>query len=548
MDRNYFERDFSHLKTSPFGIFVNQAGYPVGSEKIAVMPFECSEFSVVDLSGNVLFSGTAERFGFDESSGDTVYKADFSAFNNLGRFKILCGGKTSASFEIGCNCSSVLHDALKAFYFLRCGGGLDEKYAGIYRHGPCHVSPAVLWDDRGVSLDVSGGWHDAGDYGRYVTPGACAGAHLLYAYRLFPETFSSLKLNIPPEKMPDILAEVKYELDWLLKMQREDGVVYHKVTTARHAPFVMPEDDREQLYVFGVSSMATADFAAVAALASLTYREFDPEFSDRLFEAAKRSVEHLEKNPEFVGFTNPAGCNTGGYGQRSDESNRFWAYSEMYALTGGERFHKKLKEYIDKGVSLTSFGYGDAGGLGSLAYLMSEQRKDPAVEALIKQAFKSRAESLKEISDKSGYGVAMQPWEFGWGSNMGVMKNGMVFAVNDIFNGDVSGKKYAKRQLDYLLGVNALGISYVTGTGEFRCNYPHLRPAFADGIEECMPGMVAGGANGRPADPYAREIIKEGTPPMKCYADDAASYSLNEITIYWNSPAVFVLGYLTDKN
>ena len=67
---------------------------------------------------------------------------------------------------------------------------------------------------------------------------------------------------------------------------------------------------------------------------------------------------------------------------------------------------------------------------------------------------------------------------------------------------------------------------------------------FADGIEKCIPGMVAGGPNGRPADPYAVEVIKPGTPPMKCYADDAASYSLNEITIYWNSPAVFVRGYL----
>ncbi|MBE6863876.1 MAG: hypothetical protein E7495_04805 [Ruminococcus flavefaciens] len=94
---------------------------------------------------------------------------------------------------------------------------------------------------------------------------------------------------------------------------------------------------------------------------------------------------------------------------------------------------------------------------------------------------------------------------------------------------------------------NALGISYITGIGEFRCNYPHLRPAFADGIEECIPGMIAGGPNKHLSDLFARKVIPDGTPPMKCYADDTASYSLNEITIYWNSPTVFVLAYLCSE-
>ena len=123
----------------------------------------------------------------------------------------------------------------------------------------------------------------------------------------------------------------------------------------------------------------------------------------------------------------------------------------------------------------------------------------------------------------------------------------MIFAINDVISEDRSYRGYAVRHLNYLLGANALGISYVTGVGEFRCNYPHLRPAFADRIEECIPGMVAGGPNRFLSDPFARQVIPEGTPPMKCYADDTASYSLNEITIYWNSPAVFVLAYMCRK-
>ena len=162
--------------------------------------------------------------------------------------------------------------------------------------------------------------------------------------------------------MPDILSEVKYELEWLLKMQRRGGV-YHKATTALHAPFVMPEEDTAQMYVFDVSSMATADVAAVAALACGIYGEYNSSFSDRLFAAAKRSLDWMDSNPE--------GNNTGGYGQRDDYSNRYWAYAEMYALTGERQYRDKMIELMEKGFPLTALGYGEVGGFGSLAYLLS---------------------------------------------------------------------------------------------------------------------------------------------------------------------------------
>lgn len=548
MNRKYFERNDSHIRSTPFGIFVNQAGYTEDGIKKAVIPFECDEFQVTDSSGNCRYTGKVKYFGKDESSGDSVYTADFTDFREAGEYRINAYGKVSAVFRIGGDVyDKVFQDTSKAFYYLRCGCELEEKYAGIYHHGICHRSPALLWSDHSTSLDVLGGWHDAGDYGRYVTAGVCAAAHLLYAFKLFPAVFEKLRLNIPEENMPDILSEIKYELEWILKMQRDDGGVYHKATTARHAPFVMPEDDTDQMYVFDVSSMATADLAAVSALASGIYRDYDSDFSDRLLEAAKRSLDWLDRNPEFIGFRNPEGNNTGSYGERDDDSNRYWAYAEMYSLTGDMKYHDKMMSLTGKGFLLTALGYTEMGGFGSMAYLLSGRDKDEKKVLLLKKAFEDRAAQLKELSDKCGYGVAMEARDYHWGSNMTVMKNGMIFAINDYLNGDSSGREYSARQLDYLLGVNALGISYVTGTGEFRSNYPHLRPAFADGIEECIPGMVIGGPNGRPADPFAEEVIKPGTPPMKCYVDDTASYSLNEITIYWNSPTVFVLAYLCDR-
>ncbi|MBQ5310743.1 MAG: glycoside hydrolase family 9 protein [Oscillospiraceae bacterium] len=543
MNRKYFERDLTHMKTTPYGIFTDQAGYLPDSRKTAVIPFECGSFAVTDTQGNIRYTSVTEHHGYDEDSGDDVYTADFSAFCECGRFRITADGRSSAEFEIKDGVyDKVLDDTLKALYYLRCGCGLDEHFAGEYSHGVCHAEDAVLWEDHSISLEVTGGWHDAGDYGRYVTAGACAAAHLLYAYRMYPAAFDRQDINIPEKGMPDILSECRYELMWLMKMQREDGGAYHKATTALHAPFIMPEDDKEQMYVFPVSSMATADLAAVCALASGVYRRYDSDLADRLSDTAHRAVRWLDEHPEFVGFINPEGCNTGGYYERDDLSNRFWAYAEMYSLTGEDCFFEKMRALADK-VMLTGLGYSEMGGLGSLAYLLSPHKKDEGFAQVLRKAFADKARELRALADRSGYHVAMHRHEYCWGSNMNTMKNGMIFVIDEYLNG-TDNREYAEGQIHYLLGMNALGISYVTGTGGFSCNYPHLRPAFADGIEKCIPGMVAGGPNGRPADPYAVEVIKPGTPPMKCYADDAASYSLNEITIYWNSPAVFVLGYL----
>lgn len=528
----------------PFKIFADQAGYLPGAEKRAVIPFDCDSFEIIDTDGNGVFEGKTECRGYDKGSGDTVYIADFTAFDRCGRYRVRAGGERSAEFEIGSAVYKGLsNDILKAFYFLRCGCELTEEFAGKFTHAPCHTENAVLWDNRDISLDVHGGWHDAGDYGRYVTAAACALAHMLYGYKMYPEAALALRSGIPEsgKGVPDILSECRYELEWLLRMQSPEGGAYHKVTTAAHAPFVMPHEDRAQLYVFPVSSMATADMAAVFALAAGIFREYDSGFADTLAKAAEKSYEWLEENPGFVKFDNPEGCTTGGYGERDDYSNRYWAAAEMYALTGEAKYHTDVKNALGKQFPLTFLGYEQIGGMGSLAYLMCRHKTEASLRSKLKDAFCSRAALLKKISDNCGYGASMSELDYHWGSSMEVLKRAMVFNIADFLTGDREYSRYALRQLHYIMGVNAAGYSYVTGHGEFCCNYPHLRPAYADGIEECMPGFVSGGANSCPCDEEAKRLVPEGTPPMKCYADSTASYSLNEVTIYWNSPAVMAL-------
>lgn len=531
-------------------IFVNQKGFTPDSAKYAVIPFPCDKFNIINTEGNVVFTSSVTRFGPDKASGDDVYTADFSAFRQSGRYIVHAAGKKSAVFEIRDDIyKDVTRDTLRAFYYLRCGCGLDMRYAGLYEHPPCHTAPAVLWDDHSVSMDVTGGWHDAGDYGRYVTAGAVALAHMLYGFRMFPESYEDIKTGIPDSSdIPDLLTECRVELEWIMKMQREDGGVYHKATTKGHAGFVMPEQDTAQMYVLPVSSMATADTAAVCALAAGIYEKYDTDFAAGLKKCAEKAYENLIHNPDFL-FDPTRECTTGGYGERSDRDNRCWAAAELYALTGDKHYHDDFLRIINEDINRTALGWGETGGFASLCYILSDRPdKEMNVHETLKAQFMRRADELVTVADSCGYGAAMNEHDYYWGSNMGLLKNAMIFIIASILSGDERYESYIVRQMDYLLGCNAVGISYVTGIGEYSVNNPHYRPAAADGIEKCHEGFVSGGPNSGRNDTVARSEIREGTPPMKCFIDHTGSYSTNEVAIYWNSPAVFTAGYLRKKN
>lgn len=538
------------------GIYCNQVGYYPAARKTAVLT-EGTQFKVVKQGDEpvVVMNGKATAFGTDKASGDTVCIADFSQIQESGTYYIENeNGIKSHSFVIGDAVYEKLQtDLLKAFYFQRCGCALEEKYAGVYKHDCCHTKEAMVYENQSIIKDVSGGWHDAGDYGRYISPAAVAVGHLLYAYRLFPEAFRTT-LNIPESGngIPDILNECRYELEWMLKMQDEEGGAYHKLTSFVHAEFIMPEDDKAPFYLFPVSSMATADYAAVMRMAAKVYRDVDEEFATRLEESAGAAYAWLEKHPEYIGFHNPQGSNTGEYDDICDLDERLWAASEMLVATGEDKYRDTIKKLLKEKLGCTDFGWTDVSGFASLAILTDENhRADEDIYTLVKEKVMTEADRLLDVAKHSGYGVAMEPEDYVWGSNMVVLNRGMLFVLAamvaeqdaDLREKVICYEEAALAQIHYLLGKNAVDYSYVTGHGENAYRHPHNRPTEADGIELPMPGWVSGGPFKTPCDEVGKQRIKPGTPPMKCYVDHWSCYSLNEITIYWNSPAVFVLAY-----
>lgn len=539
------------------GIYINQVGYQTNSVKIAVTTFPCN-FQIIREKDQIsVLDGTTTKGGFDAASGDTTYYIDFSEVTTPGRYYILTGDKQrSFSFSIG---DDVYHrlklDLMKVLYYQRCGCALTEEYAGEYTHSACHTAPAIFLEDylnkteHPQSFDMTGGWHDAGDFGRYSSPGCVAVAHLLYAYELFPESFTD-SLNIPESgnSIPDVLNECMYELKWLLKMQAENGGVYHKLTSFCHADFVMPQEDHLPFLIYPVSSMATADFAATMALASRVYKPFDEAFSQTALAAARKAWKWLLENP-YTGFHNPEGSNTGEYDDDDDTDERMWAAAELLRTDFGQdsSYLQALTGYLLSDCNKTDFGWTDVSGLTLFATLFDpDHRAGVQLEKILKEALFADADKCLAVIQQGGYRLGMTPSDYVWGSNMVVCNRSMLLILASLLSEENKKLLYrdaALEHLHYLLGKNALGISYVTGYGENAFKNPHNRPTFADGIELPMAGWVSGGPFMSPCDPKAVELIPAQTPPMKCYVDHVESYSTNEITIYWNSPAVFMTAF-----
>ncbi len=529
-------------------IHVNQVGYRPDDKKIAIICGGEGRFELVDeKSGEVVFKGETTELVRDGLSGDRVSYADFSSVKKQGRYYLtLSGIGKSYSFDIAKEVYRDVKNAmLKALYYQRCGIQLDEKFAGDWKHKSCHMQEGFVYPSKARKLDGCGGWHDAGDYGKYTVPGAVAVAHLLLAYEFFPEAFRE-EINIPESGngMPDILNECKYELDWLFKMQDHSGGTYHKLTTCKFPGFIMPEEDLADLHFTPVSSTATGDFAAVMAMAARVYKNYDAEYANRCVTAAVKAWEWLQQNMELTGTKNPEGIETGEYVDLNDSDERFWAASELYRTTGETKYREYVNNAYKSGdKNFFSLGWENVAGLGVIAYLFgNESKADGALYTAMKTDFIEYADEFLGRVGTDGYEISLLENDYLWGSNMIVMMNAMHLIIAHLLVGEEKYITAAQGHLHYLLGRNTLDYCYVTGFGSKKVMHPHHRPSAADGVKEPVPGMVAGGPDKHLHDDIARAQLK-GLAPAKCFIDHVDSYSTNEITIYWNSPAVFVAAY-----
>jgi endoglucanase len=526
-------------------IRINQIGY---SDTLPVHVAVLSgNLVILSENGNLQSSCQIETPDIDESSGDRVTIVNLGVLAE-GEYSVQCGEEYARHITVKKNpWKDVTNALIKGLYYQRCGCELKPEHAGRFTHPACHTAPASEWENKSVKKLVTGGWHDAGDYGKYVGPGAVTVAHLLYTYILCPKGCSD-ELNIPESGngVPDILNEARYELEWMLKMQREDGAFYHKLTKDHFAPFIMPQDDHDPEYLMPVSHCATAAACACLALSYRVYRRFDAEFADSMLNAALKASKWLDENPDFIPFVNPEGVRTGMYGDRSDKDERFWAAYELYAATGDEEYMKKAEALYSDELRITSYGWAEVSGLGTMCCLFEiGDKPENRLYSVIRERFIDECRKIQSLTESTGYGTALPPKGYGWGSILPIMSNAMSMIMYEMLTGDTSMREHALMQWNYALGLNALDICFVTGFGERSVMNPHHRPSGSDGIDDPVPGLISGGPN--KGFPYSqtKEKLGENVPPAKAYLDELPSADTNEIAIYWNSPAIFVGAFFT---
>lgn len=533
------------------GIAVNQLGYRSRDAKMAMIAGEGGRFRLVNhVSGETVWSGDTLPAVADAASGITVSQGDFSAWERPGTYRIETeDGQSSYPFVISEAVYEEAHQALlKAFYYFRCGMELEEKYAGPWKHAACHLTPALVYGEEPRTVDAWGGWHDAGDYGKYVAPGAKAAADLLLAYECYPQAFQrAVPLPESDGVLPDVLHECRYELEWLLRMQDGgSGGAFHKLTTLQFpGPDVMPEEDTAALYITPISATATGCFAGVMAMAARVYAPYDAAFAASCLRAAERAWAWLERHPEYPGFRNPPEIVTGEYGDEQDQDERYWAAAELYRTTGDARYHEAFRELAGQGAfDQYELGWADMGGYGTISYLMSgkEREQDAELAARLLAGLQQRAAELATVSSQDGFGISLKPEQYIWGSNMLVMNHAMLLLIAGRLSGSTTYERCALEHVHYLFGANVVGMSFVTGFGSRPILHPHHRPSEGDGVEAPVPGLVSGGPNYGKQDDYAREHLADKAPAAS-FADVMESYATNEVTIYWNSPAVFVLSH-----
>lgn len=527
-------------------IFINQCGYQPYMEKLVTFNSTGIDkpvgFSVLKSDGTSVYSGTAAKRADNPSAKEVNYIGDFSEVTAPGRYYITADGYgESDTFEIGADVYNDVFQKASAFFYLqRCGCAIPKRAGGIYSHDACHTEPAVVYgSDR--RIDVSGGWHDAGDYGRYIAPAAMAVAQLMYAYEE-NKGLSSLYLSPDSEindtKPSPFLDEIKYELDWMLKMQDSDGKLFHKVSCRSFCGFIMPDMEKEELVISPPSVTATADFAAAAAMASRLYRKADAEFSDTLANASKRAYEAMRSMTLEGGFKNPPEISTGEYGDACDTDERYWAAAELYKTFGDEQYRKDFEQLASEKI-YHGYGWEDMGSYGNRAYITCGYPVDAELAERIKASMLELADELLANTLSDGYGVSLTADGYIWGSNLYAACNGIHLYDAYKLTNDTKYLNAAAQQLHYLLGRNPMGLCYLTGCGTDAVKHPHHRPSGFNG--RAMAGMLSGGPCSARLDELAKQMLSENTAPAKAIVDMTGSYSTNEVTVYWNSALVQLL-------
>lgn len=511
----------------------NTIGYVPDTPKHATVPGAdaAHAFAVIRASdGTVVLRGTVGAARSDRDTRESLAELDFSALRTPGEYRLQLGATASPPFRIG---PDVFREPFvlvsRAMYLWRCGMAVDADWQGHhFHHDACHLDDA--WLDyvtgRHERLPTTGGWHDAGDYNKYVPNAGYTIGLMLRAWEDFP-AIRALGLNLPESggPLPDFLAEIKYETDWLLTMQAPDGSVYLKVSTDFFGAFVRPEAETTPRYVCPGGSTSTADFAAALAQAARAFRPYAPAYADRCLAAARGAHAWLLAHPQYV-RADQSKFHTGNY-DSPDPDDRLWAAAELWETTGDPALLAELERRVQSmGTKWDpNPGWAEVKDLGLLTYLRSARPdRDRQLVTSTLTGLLTTSDTIVAKARASGYARPLGSLYY-WGCNGSVAEQTLLLLAAHRFTTRPVYRNTALDALDHLLGRNVHGRSYVTGLGFDPPQHPHDRRSEGDKGEPAWPGYLVGGPH----------------PTAHDWQDNWKDASRNEIALNWNGALIYAL-------
>jgi len=535
---------------------VNQLGYLQAGPKRATYVTDVTTaqpWRLLDSANGVVAQGKTKPFGADAMAGTNVQLIDFAQYRGAGEgYRLAVGEHVSEPFAISNKLyQSLRQDALAYFYNNRSGIPIEAEYVGAERaRAAGHLGVAPNQGDTSVpcfsgtctySLDVRGGWYDAGDHGKYVVNGALAAWQLLDLY----EQSGDQRLQIPEagNKIPDVLDEAKWQLDFLLRMQAPSGLVHHKIHDEKWTGLPLkPADDPQPRYLYPPSTAATLNIAAVGARCARVYARWDKALAGRCLTAADKAWKAALQNPAIFA---PEGGEGGGAYEDNKVTDEFsWAAAELFATTGKHAYKKAITTQLK---AADGFSWQETGGLADLALARVPRRLPLLEQWRLTQRISKVADQYVANLRSQGYANPYLPADgkYVWGSNSAVANNSMIMATAYNLTRNRKYRDAALESLDYLLGRNAINQSYVTGYGERDSHNQHHRfwaRALDPTAPSPAPGSLAGGPNSGLQDPVAQRNL-QGCAPATCYVDAIGSFSTNEVAVNWNSALAWITAF-----
>ncbi len=561
---------------------VNQRGYLPGGPKVAT-------YANSDTSGlpwklyrgtTLIHSGVTTPHGQDAASGEYVHMIDFSNVNTEGEgYTLHVGNDVSYPFMITkTTFSAPLYDALRYFYHNRSGIAIETDFTGgghgSYAANSIWARPAghlnmgsnkgdyevACWSNTcDYALDVTKGWYDAGDHGKYVVNGGISVWKLLNAYERAvhlggnSNALGDNMLNIPESGngVSDILDEARWELEFLLSMQVPEketlaGMVHHKMHDEEWTGLPMaPHEDPKIRYLVPPSTAATLNLAAVAAQAARIWADIDEDFSKRCLLAAQRAWNAAQAHPDTI-YDGAYDNGGGGYGDSNVSDEFIWAASELFITTGEHTY----VEHINTDASSSDWNWQQTKMAGILSLATVPASHTAALQTQARNTIVSLANGVVTTLNTQGYLVPLESDSYYWGSNNGAANRLILIGSAYDYTGDAKYALAFGKGLDYFFGHNALSMSYITGYGEHTVKQPHHRfwaGSLNSNYPWAPPGAMVGGPNPNLEDEVSSAALSDcKNAPQTCHIDKIGAWSTNEITINWNGALVWMLAFYND--